>query len=92
MGHIIELRKEHFNMNATAPKNNHNYFAAKKLNMKNVKKAIIDRELSLVEVAKILGVNINTVSRWVNGNNLQQIENFLKLLSLLDLDIDDIYK
>lgn len=78
-------------MNATAKKHEYS-LSAKKINTKIIKKAMIDKEMTLIKAAKILDVNVNTISRWVNGNNLNQIENFLQLMYMLNLEIKDIYK
>lgn len=78
-------------MNATAKKQEYS-LSAKKINTKIIKKAMIDKEMTLIDAAKLLDVNVNTISRWVNNNNLNQIENFLKLMTILNLEIKDIYK
>lgn len=62
------------------------------INSKEIKKRMIDKNLNVNEVSKLINVNINTVSRWLNNKNLNQIENFLKLLEILELEIKDIKK
>jgi transcriptional regulator with XRE-family HTH domain len=62
------------------------------INTKAIKKAMIDKDLSVIELSNILNLNVNTVSRWINGNNLNQIDNFLNLLIYLNLDIKEIKK
>ena len=62
------------------------------INTKNIKIAMIEKEISIVKLSKKLNVSINTLSRWLNGHNLNQIENFLNLLIYLDISIDDIKK
>lgn len=62
------------------------------INSKEIKKRMIDKNLNVSEVSKLINVNINTVSRWLNNKNLNQIENFLKLLEILELEIKDIKK
>jgi len=62
------------------------------LNTKIIKKAMIDKNLNNIELASILKINENTVSRWLNGKNLSNINKFLEMLKILELDINDIKK
>ena len=60
------------------------------LNIKNVKIEIVKKDITNVQLAEKLGMNVNTISRWLNGNNLEQIEKFLEMLKILDLNVNDI--
>lgn len=62
------------------------------MNTKIIKKAMIDKNLNNIELASILKINENTVSRWLNGKNLSNINKFLEMLKILELDINDIKK
>lgn len=62
------------------------------MNAKIIKKAMIDKNLNNIELASILKINENTVSRWLNGKNLSNINKFLEMLEILELDINDIKK
>ena len=50
------------------------------------------KNLNNKELAKIIKINENTISRWINGNNLSNINKFLEMLEILELDINDIKK
>jgi transcriptional regulator with XRE-family HTH domain len=56
------------------------------MNIKYVKIQMIKHNLNVKEIAKLLNVNINTISRWTNGKNTANIEIFIKLINLLELD------
>lgn len=62
------------------------------MNIKAIKKAMIDKNLNNKELAAIIKINENTISRWINGNNLSNINKFLEMLEILELDINDIKK
>ena len=53
---------------------------------------IAEKETTNREIAKKIGVNENTISRWINGNSLEQIYNFYLLCKELDVDIKDIFE
>lgn len=53
---------------------------------------MLEKNLNNIELASILKINENTVSRWLNGKNLSNINNFLEMLKILELDINDIKK
>ena len=59
------------------------------MNMNIIKIAMIEQGISNKDLACMLSINENTISRWLN-NNLNQIENFLKLLQFLNIDINEL--
>lgn len=62
------------------------------INEKVLKHAMIDKNIGVKELAKALNLSINTVSMWVNGNNLNQIDKFLDMIVFLDIDIKKLKK
>ena len=62
------------------------------INNKLIKMKMIEKDLNIIKVAELLGVSNNTLSKWANGKNLQQIDKFLDLLILLNIDIKEIKK
>lgn len=62
------------------------------INTTRIKIAMLEKNLNNIELASILKINENTVSRWLNGKNLSNINNFLEMLKILELDINDIKK
>lgn len=55
-----------------------------------IKIKLIEKDITMKDLAPVLNVNCNTLSRWANGNNLNQIEKFLKLLDYLNIELNDI--
>jgi len=53
---------------------------------------MIEQNFTHTIVANNLNINVNTVSRWANGNNLEQIEKFIDLMILLNIDLKEIKK
>lgn len=62
------------------------------IDTKKIKIAMIENNINVIEMSEKLNVNVNTVSRWINGNHLSSIEKFIEMLSILHLNIDDIKK
>lgn len=60
------------------------------MNVQKIKIAMLEKGITVIEMSKLLDVNINTVSRWVNGKHLNSIEKFLEMLEILNLEIKDI--
>lgn len=60
-------------------------------NYKIIKSRIIEYNFSQKELAELIGVTEVTLSRWVNGN-VGNIEKFLLLLKILNLDPKDLIK
>lgn len=59
------------------------------MDFKIIKIKMIEKGYKLNEIAEILKINHNTISRWINGNNINNIEKFIELCKLLDIDIND---
>jgi transcriptional regulator with XRE-family HTH domain len=60
------------------------------MNTKLLKIQLVKKDMTVIELAEKIGVNVNTVSRWMNGNNLNQIEKFLEMLKVLDVNYKDL--
>ena len=56
-----------------------------------LKVLIIERDLTIKQLADELGFSPQTISNWCNGKNLDNIYAFYKLCKLLDVDIKDIF-
>lgn len=63
-----------------------------KLDLIKIRIKMLENNLTMIEIANILDLNVNTVSRWLNGNHLNNIIKFLELLLVLNLEINDIIK
>lgn len=48
--------------------------------------------MSIIDLSDKLKINVNTVSRWLNGKNLNNIDNFLSMMYLLEISVEDIKK
>lgn len=55
-----------------------------------IKAKIFEKDLSVKEIADILNINKQTLTNWINGRNTKQIDKFLELIILLDLDIKEL--
>lgn len=62
------------------------------IKIKAIKIAMVNKNINNITLANKLNMNVNTISRWINGNNLEQIDKFLDMLIILDIDITDIKK
>ncbi len=58
-------------------------------NTRIIKMKIIEKGYSQREVAKMLGIREETLSRWIAGK-LGNIEKFIELCKILDIDINDL--
>lgn len=56
-----------------------------------IKTKIIEKHLTIKEVAEITKLNEQTISNWINKKNLSNIDKFLKLIIFLDINIKDLY-
>lgn len=52
---------------------------------------IIERDLTIKQLANELGISPQTISNWCNNKNLDNIYGFYKLCKRLDVDIRDIF-
>lgn len=55
-----------------------------------IKSKIYKKNMTINEVANLLNINSMTLSNWINGRNTKQIDNFINLMLLLDIDIKEI--
>ena len=62
------------------------------LNGNIIKSKIYKKNMTINEVANLLNINSMTLSNWINGRNTKQIDNFINLLILLDIDIRELKK
>lgn len=60
----------------------------KKYNIIKIK--AIEKELSYADIANKIKISEQTISNWVNGRATSQINNFIALCKLLDIDIKDL--
>lgn len=56
-----------------------------------IREVIKEKGFSNKEVAKLMGVDQNTISRYANGRIKITLENAAKLAAILDCKIDDLY-
>ena len=62
------------------------------INTKKIKAKIYEKGYTIKEVAKKLNIHEQTLSNYINGKNLENINKFLELLNFLELEIKDIKK
>lgn len=62
------------------------------INTKKIKARIYEKGLEYKDIANALNIHEQTISNWINNRNLNNINKFIQLLILLDLDINDIKK
>lgn len=58
----------------------------------NINVWIVKNRLSKKEVANQMGVSQNVLSRWINGHNDPSLKNALKLATILNCKVDDLYE
>ena len=51
-----------------------------------------DRGLTETEVAKKIGINVSSLSRWRNGLATQSLKTLVKLAKLLDCNVSDFFE
>ncbi|MEW9097385.1 MAG: helix-turn-helix domain-containing protein [Clostridiaceae bacterium] len=62
------------------------------MNTTIIKARIYEKGYNIKEVSNILNINEITITNWIHGRNIKQINKFLELLDLLDITIDEIKK
>lgn len=62
------------------------------IDTKKIKARIYEKGLEYKDIANALNIHVQTISNWINNRNLNNINKFIQLLILLDLDISDIKK
>ena len=60
----------------------------KKYNIIKIK--AIENNLNYAEIAQKIGVSEQTISNWSNGRAISNIEKFIKMCKLLNIDIKDL--
>lgn len=55
-----------------------------------IKTKIIEKGYTNKEVAKMMNISEQTLSNWINGKNMKQIEKFIELCQFLNIDIKDL--
>lgn len=58
----------------------------------NLKVLIVERDLTIKELANELDMSPQTISNWCNDKNLDNIYNFSRLCEILDVDIREVFK
>ena len=61
------------------------------INSNAIKIAIINKGLTQIQVADMVGITEVTLSKWVNGK-LGNIHKFLKLMYILNIKFEDLVK
>lgn len=56
------------------------------------KHKLIDKKITIKQLSKNINLSVNTISKWINGNNLAQIDKFLDMVIYLDIDINELKK
>lgn len=56
--------------------------------MINIKIARIRKRLTQKDIAELMDVNINTVSRWETGAKLIPVDKLIKLADILEVSLD----
>lgn len=62
------------------------------INTRKIKSRIYELGYEYKDISKILNIHEQTISNWINNRNLSNINKFIELLILLDLDIKDLKK
>lgn len=57
---------------------------------KIIKIKIMEKGYSSKGLADKLNITEQTISNWINGKNIKQIDKFVELCILLDIDIKDL--
>ena len=57
-----------------------------------LKTLIVERDITIKQLAHNIGVSPQTISNWCNGKNLDNIYVFYKLCKELDVDIRDVFR
>lgn len=60
------------------------------MNYKIIKIKIVQKGYTNKEIAKITGMNEQTLSNWINGKNIKQINQFIKLCKFLNIKIEEL--
>lgn len=56
------------------------------LNGNYIKGEIYKKDYTIKDIALLLNINPMTISNWINNRNIQNIEKFIKLINLLEID------
>lgn len=62
------------------------------IDTRKIKSKIYQLGLQYKDISKEIGIHEQTLSNWINNKNLNNINKFIELLIMLDLDIKDIKK
>lgn len=62
------------------------------IDYKKIKIAMYENNINNIELSEKLNVNVDTISRWINGKHLDSFDKFLEMLKILNLKIEDIKK
>lgn len=60
------------------------------INTKYIRYKMIEKDFSIIQLSKEIDINVNTISRWLNGNNLNNIEKFIEMMIILDIDVNEL--
>jgi len=58
--------------------------------MLRLKEILLQKHMSQVELAKIMGVTTVTVNHWVKNKAMPSVESLIKIGEILDVGLDDL--
>lgn len=59
---------------------------------RKLKEARIMKDYSMAEVAELTGIARSTYSRYEHGNRMPNLETLAKLIKVLDIDANDLFR
>ena len=60
------------------------------MNIERIQQAVREKDISITELTKELGINRRTWYRWINGDMQPTYKNVVKLCKVLNIDIREI--
>lgn len=60
------------------------------MNTKIIKIKLIEKNMTIKELSQKVDMNPQTISNWINGKNINQIENFIKICKILNIEMKDL--
>lgn len=60
------------------------------MNTRIIKVKLAENNMTIKELAKNLEMNPQTISNWINGKNINQIEKFISICKILEIEMKDL--